>query len=79
MEHLVTNAGPLQSPASAWPPLNPNHPTNYSVLLVKQDAIQQLLHDLALDMRWQIVNEMSIAELAITISYPTRTSGIIVS
>ena len=39
---------------------------------------QQLFHEWALDMRWQIANEARSAELAIIISYLTSVSGIIV-
>ncbi len=37
-----------------------------------------LFHERALDMRWQIVNKARSAKLAITISYPTSASEIIV-
>ena len=34
-----------------------------------------LLHEWALDMRWQIANKVRSAKLAIIISYPTTASG----
>ena len=40
--------------------------------------IKQLFYSRLLDMRWQIANGARSAVLAITISYPTIASGIIV-
>ena len=47
------------------------------MVYVKMVNRQQLFHDCSLDVRWWIANKARRAELAIIISYPTSTSGII--
>ena len=79
MEHLVTNAGPLQSPASAWPRLTPKHPVQlfsaisharyYSTIILRARVGYEMV---------LIDDEACNAELAIIIPYPISSSGIIV-
>lgn len=78
MEHLVTNEGPLQSPASAWPRLTPKHPVQlfsaisharyYSTIILRARVGYEMV---------LIDDEASNAELAIIIPYPTSASGIL--
>ena len=69
--------------SAAWACFNCQSLRTFSVNLANYQGVvfydnQQLFHEWALYMRWQIANEARSAEWAIIISYLTSVSGIIV-